>query len=646
MRNKFKQKISKRTWWILGSLIAINVFIIILTLLIKGQNSNWDMKIAGKYLLDQVYLNNFFKQPALVLGFITLIGYLIMGRDIKDSILGSLKCVIGYVLLSIGSGTLVGLAKPVFVEISKIGGTTVVPLDPYLGWTSANHFLGNFKTVSNYVSLTTYVFIVGFIVNILLVIFKKWTNVNSLMITGHVMLQQAAIITAAFYVLMFGKIPLINNVEIRPEIQAGTVVITGIFLGSYWGIASSGTLKGTNKITNDAGFAIGHQQMLTIALAYKLSRFFGSPENSSENRKMPKFLKIFEDNIFVQTTIITLLFMILFIILIGNKTLHLDGDFFDKNSDIGGQWNKPFDGAHWFLNIFGGSIKLIAALICMMSGVRMFVTELQQSFTGISEKLIKDAVIAVDIAAVYGFAPNSVTFGFASGTIAQFLGTGITIGLSLIPNTGIVIIIPLFVTLFFNSGAIGPYANAAGGFKATIIVPAIIGFVEIIVISLGLWAFSNSYSSLGSAIEPLTRYDVMDGWQSKISPEDLNIIKSNLIFEQDKMIILKSSPKIDEIIRNVNLNKSGIIKEISEWKPNPFETGYIGMGDWTLFFGSVMLISGWHEIIAWIFIPLSLMSLFAYGQIVDSGKQHKKTMLQKLLKLNPILIGEENENEK
>uniref|UniRef100_A0A914S6R8 Phosphotriesterase-related protein n=1 Tax=Parascaris equorum TaxID=6256 RepID=A0A914S6R8_PAREQ len=109
-----------------------------------------------------------------------------------------------------------------------------------------------------------------------------------------------------------------------------------------------------------------------------------------------------------------------------------------------------------------------------------------QSFTGMSEKLVKNAVIAVDIAAVYGFCPNAVTFAFASGTIAQFLGTFVTIGLSMIPGLNIAVVIPLFITLFFNSGAIGPYANAAGGFKAVLIVPAIIGFIEIIVISLGL----------------------------------------------------------------------------------------------------------------------------------------------------------------
>ena len=644
MIEKFKSKESRRIWWILGSLLAINVVIILITLLVymfgptKGSAGD-----AANYLLNQVYLNNFFKQPALVLGFITLFGYLIMGRGAKDSFLGALKCVIGYVLLAIGSGTLTGVAKPVFQAISEIGGAgvNVVPLDPYFALNAGNNFFQNFRVGADFVGLITYVFIVGFVVNIILVSLKKWTNVNSLMITGHVMLQQAAVITPAFYVLMFSQIPLLNNMNISSGAQAGVAIVAGLFLGAYWGIASTGTLKATNKVTGDAGFAIGHQQMLTIALAYKMSRFFGSPEDSAETKKMPKALKIFEDNVFVQTAIISILFLILFIILISTGTIDAGlGASIKDGHGIAGQWNTTFGGAHWVINIFGGAIKLVAALICMMTGVRMFVTELQQSFTGISEKLVKDAVIAVDIAAVYGFCPNSVTFAFASGTIAQFLGTFVTIGLSMIPGSQIAVVIPLFVTLFFNSGAIGPYANAAGGYKAVLTVPAIIGFIEIIVISLGLWAVQNASGNIGS----VTAYELV---------KDANVtdaIKQTQGFVgiQDSIILFESSVNIKDIAgidAVIATNDAGEFIVSKTWNSNPFAEGYIGMGDWTLFFGSIMLISGWHIVIASIVVPIAFLGLFSYGWILDSDKQHKKTWLQKLLKLNPVLKEQSSQNE-
>ncbi|SYV91799.1 Ascorbate-specific PTS system EIIC component, partial [Mesomycoplasma hyorhinis] len=75
-------------------------------------------------------------------------------------------------------------------------------------------------------------------------------------------------------------------------------------------------------MTQNAGFAVGHQQMLGILTSYKLGRFFGKKEDTAENRKLPSYLKIFEDNVFTQTLIVFVLFVILFIIIIiqGSKT--------------------------------------------------------------------------------------------------------------------------------------------------------------------------------------------------------------------------------------------------------------------------------------------------------------------------------------
>ncbi|WAM08131.1 PTS transporter subunit IIC [Mycoplasmopsis cynos] len=66
---------------------------------------------AFLFLLNKVYLDNFFKLPAVLLGSLTFIGYLVIGRGLRESIIGFLKTVIGFILLQIGSGTLVSLAK-------------------------------------------------------------------------------------------------------------------------------------------------------------------------------------------------------------------------------------------------------------------------------------------------------------------------------------------------------------------------------------------------------------------------------------------------------------------------------------------------------------------------------------------------------
>ncbi|WP_025755324.1 PTS ascorbate transporter subunit IIC [Mycoplasmopsis cricetuli] len=609
MQSLFKKESRKRmlfAW--LGFLLA-NLIIILVTVLVKIANPGnniapWSSKAfsaAFFFLIKVVYLDNFLRQTPLLLGSLTLVGYLSIGRGVKDSIIGALKTIIGFILLQIGAGTLVGMAKPVFENIKEIGGSNVVPLDPYFSLANANEFLGSKNLLflgNDLTSLMSFALLVGFIVNIILVLLKKITNVNSIMVTGHVMLQQAAVVTTIFYILLFRGGILQTAGE-----QIGLVLISGLFLGVYWGVASSSTLKATNLVTQDAGFAVGHQQMFAIATTYKLGRFFGTKEDSAENKKLPSYLKIFEDNIFTQTIIILFLFLVLFIILIINSKGGILNEtytgFKPENLKV---WNSVFGGSNFLFIILGGSLRIVASLIAIITGVRMFITELQQSFHGISEKIIPNSVVAVDVAAVYGFSINSVTYGFLSGVIGQFLAVGLVIGLSLIPEQNFIsITIPLFITLFFNSGSLGVYANASGGFRAALLLPGIIGFAEVLIVSIALRLVSNATPS---AI-----------------PEEIAKVNS--------AEIARLTTTIKDSNNKVTFEALNVI--------NPVATGYIGMADWTLFFGVLMIISSFNSIFAWIVIVVSIIAMLAIGQIIDTGIQTKKTFLQSLFKLNPTL---------
>ena len=548
---------------LLGWLIFLVVFLIILITVvsIKGWNST-----GFEFFFKDILLDNLLGVNALLLGTISFVGYLILGKGFAHSFTGMLKTIIGVLFLSIGAGALVGMARPIFDGLKEVSDSKVSPLSPYLGWSSSNTFLEEgISTVNNYVSWVSFALIIGFIVNIILVALKRWTNVQSLMVTGHIMFQQTAIITAIVYLFLFqDSVGAILNGSVSEANQAGIIIFSGLLVGTYWGVGSTTTIKGTQKVTNNAGFAVGHQQMFGIAIAYKIGKYFGNPKDSVETKKVSQKLKIFEDNIFTQSLIIVVLFTILIIIL---KTSTPNGWEPTAPGSPYGAWKVAGKG-YWVVNMFLGSLKIVTSILVIVAGVRMFVTELQQAFQGIALKVIPGAVVAVDVAATYGFSPNSVTYGFVSGLLGQFAAMGIIIGISVATNGGIPIVIPLFITLFFNSGSIGVFANAAGGWKATIIIPMLFGFVELFIAAGALKVIELSTQ---------TAYEI------------------------------------------------GAIAE----NKSPMEQGYIGMFDWNTIWGGKFIIAGQNVPLGWVTFVSSIIGMLIGVQFVDSGIKKDPTFFQK-----------------
>ena len=121
------------------------------------------------------------------------------------------------------------------------------------------------------------------------------------------------------------------------------------------------------------------------------------------------------------------------------------------------------------------SLNFAVYLSILQLGVRTFVTELTQSFQGISTRLLPGAVAGIDCAAVYGFgSPNAVTIGFLFGALGQFLAI-----MALIVLKSPVLIIAGFVPVFFDNATIAVFANNKGGVKAAMLMPFIAGLCQV-----------------------------------------------------------------------------------------------------------------------------------------------------------------------
>jgi PTS system ascorbate-specific IIC component len=195
---------------------------------------------------------------------------------------------------------------------------------------------------------------VGFGWNILLVALKKYTKVRSLFLTGHVMIQQATTVTW----IVFFAIPELRN-------MAGAAAV-GLLVGTYWAVFSNLTVEPTAELTDNGGFAVGHQQMLWVWLTSKIAPKIGDREHTVENIKLPRWLSMFNDNVIATGTLMIIFFGIIMTIL---------GEPYLRGIDKAG-----FPATLAFPTyILSKSLSFAVYLFILISGVRMFVAELTES---------------------------------------------------------------------------------------------------------------------------------------------------------------------------------------------------------------------------------------------------------------------------
>lgn len=403
------------------------------------------------------FANNVLTKPEFFVGFIVLIGYMLLGKPIYESIGGFIKATVGYMILNVGSGGLVVTFRPILAGLNGRFQLDAAVIDPYFGLNAVNAALQDIGLAA---SFTLFALLVGFFWNIVLVALRKITKVRALFITGHIMVQQA---TTATWILFFVAPGLRNS---------NGAIIVGLLVGTYWAVFSNLVVEATENLTDGAGFTIGHQQMLAVWAADKIAPKIGDPKKNLENLELPGWLRIFNDNI-IATGVLMMLFF--------GTLMGILGEPYMRELDKAG-----FPATLSFpMYIISKSLLFAVYLEILRTGVRMFVSEMTESFRGISEKLLPGVMPGIDCAATYGFAPpNAILWGFLMGAIGQFVAIA---GLFIFKSP--IMIIPGFVPLFFDNATIAVFANKRGGVRAATILPMVCGVLQVVGGAFCAWYF-------------------------------------------------------------------------------------------------------------------------------------------------------------
>ncbi len=391
-------------------------------------------------------INDVLGTPAILVGLFSLIGLLLQKKSFSDTISGTLKTIMGFLILIAGAGviatTLTSFSE-LFVHSFNIQG--IVP----------NNDVVSAIAQKNFGTSTAMIMILGMLFNIL---FARITPLKYIFLTGHHTLYMAAMLAV---ILSTGGM------------SGFSLVLTGaLILGALMVISPAILQPFTRKITGSDDFALGHFGSTGYLCAALVGKLIGKGSRSTEEFKVPKHLKFLHDSSIAIALTMTILFIVL--VLIAGKE-------FTETQVSGGQ--------NYIIFAIIQAITFAAGVYIILAGVRMVIAEIVPAFKGIADKVVKDAKPALDCPTVFPFAPNAVIIGFLSSFCAGL------ICMFFFPMLGLSIIVPGLVPHFFCGATAGVYGNATGGRRGAIVGAfvngLIISFLPAILLSV-LGGLSNS----------------------------------------------------------------------------------------------------------------------------------------------------------
>ncbi|SFL44478.1 PTS system IIC component, L-Asc family [Gracilibacillus orientalis] len=374
-------------------------------------------------------MNEVLSIPEVLVGLMVLIGLVAQRAIVSKVLTGTLKSVIGFVILGAGAGVIIGSLDSlggIIEEAFHIQG--VVPNNEAIVALAQQTFGAETALIMGF----------GFVANIL---FARITSWKYIFLTGHHTLFMAALLSAVlgtaglsgFWLVFIGSLIL------------GFLMVVMPALGQPF----------MRHITGNDQVAIGHFGTFGYISAGLVGKWFGNKAKSTEDIKISDRWAFIKDSL-VSTALTMVAIFIIIAVLAGS----------DVVSNYSGDQN------YLMYSIMQG-ITFAAGLSIILLGVRMILNEIIPAFKGIADKIVPGAKPALDVPIVFPYAPTAVMIGFL------FSFAGGLISMAVLGVLALPLIIPGLVPHFFTGAGAGVFGNATGGrFGA-----ALGGFVNGVLIS-------------------------------------------------------------------------------------------------------------------------------------------------------------------
>ena len=369
-------------------------------------------------------------QPFIFLSLIAMLGLIIQKKPIDKVITGSVKTGIGYLILGVGTSTIAGVVLPIATLLNKI-----------IGIEAQAPGIGTNAFEAEWAPTIAVIMVIGFFVNLIL---ARLTPFKYVYLTVH-----------QTYYMTFVYLALAVEVFGAACHSTTAIIIGGLLLGIYCTLAPAAAQPFVRKVTGSDDFAYGHTTTTGVIVGSLVGNLFAKyKDESSEDIKINPKLNFLKD-----ITVSTALVMsVLYII----ATL-LAGTGYVEETLSGGQ-----PAVLWALV---SGVQFGVGITIVLAGVAMMVAEITEAFKGISEKIVPEAIPALDCPIVFNFAPTAVMLGFLS-CLATVIVCTIIFGV-----TGIYALTPPVITTFFGGGPAGVFGNSRGGWRGALLAGVVAGLM-------------------------------------------------------------------------------------------------------------------------------------------------------------------------
>lgn len=397
-------------------------------------------------------------KPAVLVGLIAMTGLIFLKKPFDAIVSGTVKTILGFLILSGGANIVITAITPLGILMQEgFGLQGTLPVNEVF----------TAKAQELYGTQISLVFFFAFLVNLLL---ARITPMKYIFLTGHHTLFAATMVTGILGLTIFKD-------GSHVALIAASSLIVG-FMMVFFPWLSAPFME---KITGNRDFVMGHFGTTNYVLAGWLGSKVGNPKDSTEKITFPRWIGFMKEPLIAMGVVMVIIYLIAGIAAVRVVgPMEVSRDF--QNTDS------------WWLNCLIQGLMFGAGVGVILLGVRMILADIVPAFRGFAERIVPDAIPALDCPVVFPYGQNAVLVGYLSSIVGGMVA--MVLQIAFLPPGALMgtlggVILPSMIIHFFVGGTSGVFGNATGGWKGAVLGGFLCGLLFTLLAGTSLRAISG-----------------------------------------------------------------------------------------------------------------------------------------------------------